>query len=213
LPIRIVLADDHGMIRQGLKVILEAEGFDVPGEAANGIEAVELCQKLRPDVAVLDISMPLLNGIDAAREILKSRPQTKIILLTAHNQEQYVIQGLRHGVTGYLLKENAADELVHAVRAVGGGALYVTAGVSRAVVQAFSARENDPRELLSPRERQVLQLIAEGKSMKDIGALLGISSRTADSHRTKIMEKLALHDTASLVRYAISIGLIPPEKP
>jgi two-component system response regulator NreC len=209
MPIRILLADDHAMIRQGLKAILEAEGFQVPGEASNGIQAVELSQKLRPDIVVLDISMPLLNGIDASRQILEARPQTKIILLTAHTQEQYVLQGLRHGVTGYLLKENAADELVNAVRTVAGGAIYITAGVSRAVVQAFSA---DPsRELLSPRERQVLQLIAEGKSMKEIGALLGISSRTADSHRTKIMEKVALHDTASLVRYAISIGLVPPE--
>jgi DNA-binding NarL/FixJ family response regulator len=209
MSIRIVLADDHAMIRQGLKAILEAEGFQVPGEASNGIQAVELTQKLRPDIVVLDISMPLLNGIDASRQILEARPQTKIILLTAHTQEQYVLQGLRHGVTGYLLKENAADELVNAVRTVAGGAIYITAGVSRAVVQAFSA---DPsREVLSPRERQVLQLIAEGKSMKEIGALLGISSRTADSHRTKIMEKLALHDTASLVRYAMSIGLVPPE--
>ncbi len=209
MPIRIVLADDHTMIRQGLKAILEAEGFQVPGEASNGIQAVELTQKLRPDIVVLDISMPLLNGIDASRQILEARPQTKVILLTAHTQEQYVVQGLRHGVTGYLLKENAADELVNAVRTVAGGAIYITAAVSRAVVQAFSA---DPsRELLSPRERQVLQLIAEGKSMKEIGALLGISSRTADSHRTKIMEKLALHDTATLVRYAMSIGLVPPE--
>jgi two-component system, NarL family, response regulator NreC len=213
MPIRVLLADDHAMIRQGLKVILEAEGFNVPGEASNGVEAVDLSQKLRPDIVVLDISMPLLNGIDAAREILKARPQTKIILLTAHTQEHYVIQGLRHGVTGYILKENAADELVHAVRAVAGGAIYVTAGVSRAVVQAFSAQKDNSREVLSPRERQVLQLIAEGKSMKDIGALLGVSSRTADSHRSKIMEKLALHDTASLVRYAIDIGLIPFEKP
>jgi DNA-binding NarL/FixJ family response regulator len=213
MSIRIVLADDHTMIRQGLKVILEAEGFDVPGEAGNGVEAIALCQRLRPDVAVLDISMPLLNGIDAAREILKERPQTKIILLTAHTQEHYVVQGLRQGVTGYILKENAADELVHAVRAVAGGAIYVTAGVSRAVVQAFSPKHEDSRGRLSPRERHVLQLIAEGKSMKEIGAILGVSSRTADSHRTKIMNKLALHDTASLVRYAISMGLIPPEKP
>jgi DNA-binding NarL/FixJ family response regulator len=211
MPIRILLADDHAMIRQGLKAILEAEGFQVPGEASNGIEAVELSQKLRPDIAVLDISMPLLNGIDASREILKARPQTKIILLTAHTQEHYAVQGLRQGVTGYLLKENAADELVNAVRTVASGAIYITAGVSRAVVQAFAG--DNSRELLSPRERQVLQLIAEGKSMKDIGSILGVSSRTADSHRTKIMEKLALHDTASLVRYAISIGLVPSEKP
>jgi two-component system response regulator NreC len=211
MPMRVVLADDHAMIRQGLKAILEADGFQVVGEAANGSEAVGLCQKVRPDVAVLDISMPLLNGLDAAREILKTRPQTKIILLTAHTQERYVVESLRQGVTGYLLKENAADELVQAVRAVGGGAIYVTSGVSRSVLQAFSVKAADSDELLTPRERQLLQLIAEGKSMKEIGALLGVSSRTADSHRTKIMSKLGLHDTASLVRYAIRAGLVSPE--
>lgn len=197
------------MIRQGLKVILEAGGFQVVGEGSNGVEALDLCQKVRPDVAVLDISMPLLNGLDAAREILKVHPQSKIILLTAHTQERYAVEGLRHGVMGYLLKENAADELVEAVRAVGRGAIYVTPGVSRSVIQAFSTQAETSEELLTSRERQLLQLIAEGKNMKEIGALLGVSSRTADSHRTKIMNKLGIHDTASLVRYAISIGLVP----
>jgi two-component system, NarL family, response regulator NreC len=212
MPIRIVLADDHVMIRQGLKVILEAEGFQVAGEASNGSEAVDLCQKVRPDVAVLDISMPLLNGLDAARDILKTHPQLKIILLTAHTQERYVIESLRYGVTGYLLKENAADELVQAVRAVSGGAIYLTAGISRSVLTAFSGNAVDsPTDLLSSRERQVVQLIAEGKSMKEIGSLLGVSSRTADSHKTKIMNKLGLRDTAALVRYAIRAGLISPE--
>jgi two-component system response regulator NreC len=209
MPIRIVLADDHAVIRQGLKVILEAEGFQVAGEASNGIEAVELCRRVRPNVVVLDVSMPLLNGLDAAREILKTHPQTKVILLTVHTQERYVLQSLRYGITGYLLKENAADELVNAVRLVAGGAIYVTSGVSRTVVQAFSEKRGVSAELLSPRERHVLQLIAEGKSTKEIGALLGVSSRTADSHRTKIMKKLDLHDTASLVRYAINVGLVP----
>lgn len=212
MPIRIVLADDHVMIRQGLKVILEAEGFQVAGEASNGSEAVDLCQKVRPDVAVLDISMPLLNGLDAARDILKTHPQLKIILLTAHTQERYVIESLRYGVTGYLLKENAADELVQAVRAVSGGAIYLTAGISRSVLTAFSGNAVDsPTDLLSSRERQVVQLIAEGKSMKEIGSLLGVSSRTADSHKTKVMNKLGLRDTAALVRYAIRAGLISPE--
>ena len=148
-------------------------------------------------------------GLDAAREILKVHPQSRIILLTAHTQERYAIEGLRHGVMGYLLKENAADELVEAVRAVGRGAIYVTPGVSRSVVQAFSAKGGASDELLTSRERQILQLIAEGKNMKEIGALLGVSSRTADSYRTKIMSKLGIHDTASLVRYAIGIGLVP----
>jgi DNA-binding NarL/FixJ family response regulator len=208
MPIRIVLADDHAMIRQGLKLILVTEGFEVAGEASNGVEAVNLCESLRPEVAILDISMPLLNGLDAAREILKLHPQTKIILLTAHTQERYAVEGLRYGISGYLLKENAADELVQAVQAVGRGAIYVASGVSRSVVQAFSAASNDSGQQLTSRERQVLQLIAEGKNMKEIGELMGFSSRTADSHRTKIMKKLGVRDMATLIRYAISIGLV-----
>jgi two-component system response regulator NreC len=210
-PIRIVLADDHSMVRQGLKVILEAEGYHVAAEASNGREAVEMCHKVQPDVAVLDISMPLLNGLDAARELLQERPQIKIILLTAHTQEQYVLESLRHGVTGYLLKENAAEELVDAIRAVSAGAIYLTSGVRRSVLRAFSEKSVDSQDPLSSRERQVLQLIAEGKSMKEIGSLLGVSSRTADSHRTKIMSKLGVHDTAGLVRYAIRSGLASSE--
>jgi DNA-binding NarL/FixJ family response regulator len=213
MAVRIVLADDHTIIRQGLKVMLESEGFQVVGEAANGYEALKTCETLRPEVAVLDISMPLLNGLDAAREILKAEPRTKIILLTVHTQDRYVLQSLRVGVSGYLLKDNAAEELVQAIRAVCRGNMYLTSAVSRTVVQAFLSARNDSGEPLTPRERQVLQLIAEGKTMKEVGAILGVSSRTADSHRTNIMNKLGIHDTASLVRYAISIGLVPPENP
>lgn len=212
MPIRVLLADDHTMIRQGLRLTLGAEGFEVVGEASNGADALDLCEKFRPDVAVLDISMPVLNGLDAAREILKACPQTKIVLLTVHSHERYVLQSLRDGITGYLLKDDAAEELVQAIRAVCGGAIYVTSRVSRSVVQALSEKKEDADDVLSPRERQVLQLIAEGKNMKEIGALLGVSSRTADSHRTKIMNKLGLHETAGLVRYAIRIGLVSPDK-
>ena len=213
MPIRIVLVDDHAMIRQGLKVILESEGFQVAGEASDGREAIALCRRVRPDVAVLDISMPLLNGLDAAQEIMKERPQVRIVLLTAHTQERYVLESLRRGITGYLLKENAADELVHAVRAVSGGAIYLTSKVSRSVLQAFSEKAEDPGDPLNTRERQVLQLIAEGKGMKEIGSLLGVSSRTADSDRANIMNKLGLRDIASLVRYAIRTGLVSSEMP
>lgn len=213
MALRIVLADDHVIVREALRVVLQAKGFQVAGEASDGAEAVDLCQKLRPDVAVLDISMPLLNGLDAAHTISKTCPQTKIVLLTVHTQERYVVRALRYGVTGYLLKENAADELVGAIGAVCSGAIYVTSGVSRAVVQALAENEEDSKELLSPHERQVLQLIAEGKSMKEIGARLRVSRGTADLHRANLMNKTGLHDTASLVRYAIRIGLIPDEKP
>ena len=208
MSIRVILADDHVMIHHGLKVILETEGFQVVGEASNGIDAVGLCQKLRPDVAVLDISMPLLNGLDAARQITDEQSQIKVILLTAHTQDRYVLEGLRHGVNGYLSKENASDELVDAVRAVSGGAIYLTGGISRPVLRVFAesvnAQDADP---LSARERQVLQLITEGKNMKEIGSLLGVSSRTADSHKASIMNKLAIHDVAGLVRFAIRTGL------
>lgn len=213
MAVRILLADDHTIIRQGLKLMLEAEGFQVIGEASNGYEAISLFQSLRPEVAILDISMPLLNGLDAAREILKADSQSKIILLTVHTQDRYVLQSLRVGIAGYLLKDNAADELVQAIKTVCRGDMYLTPCVSRTVVQAFLSHGQDSDEPLTPRERQVLQLIAEGKTMKEVGAILGVSSRTADSHRTKIMNKLAIHDTASLVRYAISIGLVPPENP
>jgi DNA-binding NarL/FixJ family response regulator len=213
MPIRIVLADDHTMIRQGLKAILESEGFQVAGEASNGRDAIATCQRVRPDVAVLDISMPLLNGLDAAQEIIKERPEVKIVLLTAFTHERYVLESLRHGVTGYLLKENAADELVQAVRAVNQGAIYLASKVSRSVLRTLSEKVDDSGDPLSARERQVLQMIAEGKSMKEIGALLGVSSRTADSHRTNIMNKLGLYDTASLVRYAIRTGLVSSEIP
>jgi DNA-binding NarL/FixJ family response regulator len=208
VTIRILLADDHAMVRRGLRMVLESGGFEVAVEASNGLEALDLCQSVRPDVAVLDISMPLLNGLDAAAEILKRHPKTKVILLTAHRQERYVAEGLRQGVTGYLLKESAPEELVNAVRTVGEGAVYLGSGVPHSVVQSFSGKADDSGSSLSSRERQVLQLIAEGKSMKEIGALLGVSSRTADLHRHKIMTKLGLHDIASLVRYAIRIGLI-----
>lgn len=209
MPIRIILADDHVMVRHGLKVILEAEGFQVVGEASNGRDAVGLCQQLRPDVAVLDISMPLLNGVDAARQIVSDQPQAKIILLTAHTQDRHVLEGLRHGIHGYLLKENASDELVDAVRAVSGGAIYLTGAISRPVLRVFSESVNvQDTDLLSARERQVLQLIAEGKNMKEIGSLLRVSSRTADSHRASIMNKLAIHDVAGLVRFAIRTGLV-----
>ena len=211
MPIRILLADDHAMIRQGLKSILESEGFQVIAEAANGRDTVGLCQRVRPDVAVVDISMPLMNGVDAAREIVKERPQVKVILLTAHTQDRYVVEGLRHGVSGYVLKENAADELVQAVRAVSGGAIYLTSRASRPVLQAFSQTSQQAQDSLSSRERQVLQLIAEGRSMKEISSLLGVSSRTADSDKAKIMRKLGIHDTAGLVRYAIRTGLISAE--
>jgi two-component system response regulator NreC len=207
---RVILADDHVMVRQSLRALLEREGFLVLGEAADGQEAVRLVLATNPDVAVLDISMPLFNGLDAAMELSRSSPKTKVILLTQHDEKPYVVQALRCGVKGYVLKKQAANDLVQAAREVCRGQVYLSPGVTRAVVEAYAdpASANDPP--LSLRERQVLQLIAEGKTTKHIAALLGISAKTVESHRTKLMQKLDIHEIAGLARYAIRHGLVQP---
>ena len=205
-----MLADDHLIVRQGLKVLLEREGFNVVGEACDGREAVRLAQELCPDIALLDLSMPLLNGVDAGRAILQASPKTKIVLLTMHTENHHVLDALRAGIKGYVLKTKAAEELVQAIQEVSLGKLYLTPGVSEVVVQAYLAKSDLPPEPLSLREREVLQLIAEGKTTKEVAVVLGISVKTAESHRTRMMEKLNVHETASLVRYAIKRGLVQP---
>jgi len=210
MRIRILLADDHMMVRQGIRALLEKEGFEVVAEAMDGREAVRLAEKLKPDVAVLDIAMPLLNGIDAAREIRRASPRTKTTLLTVHEENQYVVEALRAGVTGYVVKTKAADDLVKAIKEVSLGAVYMSPGVSREAVRAYLDGTEPSNDGLTPREREVLQLVAEGKTTKEVAAVLGISVKTAESHRSRIMEKLDIHETASLVRYAIRLGVIQP---
>jgi two-component system response regulator NreC len=205
---RLLLADDHVMMRDGLRSILKEEGFEVVGEASDGREAVKLGQSIEPDVAILDISMPLLNGIDAAREILKNSPKTKIIILTMYTDDRYILASLRAGVAGFVLKSKAASSLVQAISAVCKGEIYLSSGVSKVVVDAFLAKDDAPFDPLSEREREVLQLIAEGKNTKEVGSILGISAKTAESHRTNIMQKLHIHDVAGLVRYAVREGLV-----
>ena len=207
---RLLLADDHPMFRQGLRALLEREGYEVVAEAANGHEALRLARELNPDVAVLDLGMPLMNGIDAAREIQKRSPHTQVVLLTMYEEDAYVLDALRAGIRGYVLKAQAAADVVAAIREVLKGAVYLSPGISEAVVNAYRNKTDIPRDPLTGREHQVLQLIAEGKSTKEVASLLGLSVRTADSHRTRIMQKLEIHETASLVRYAIRSGLIKP---
>lgn len=210
MRLRIILAEDHTIVLEGLRSLLEKEGFDIVGEAQDGRLAVELAKKLKPDIAILDIAMPALNGIDAAREILRASPDTRTILLTIHDSNQYVVEALRAGVSGYLLKTRAASDLIQAIKEVSRGALYVSPGLSRDVVKSFLEHKDFKADPLTPREREVLQLIAEGKTTKEVGVILGISGKTAESHRTRIMEKLDIHETATLVRYAIRQGVIQP---
>jgi two-component system response regulator NreC len=210
MTIRVFLADDHELVRQGLKALLEREGFQVVGEASNGQEALRLVPDARPDVAVLDISMPILNGLDAARELQKSSRKTRSILLTRHDENQYVTEALRAGVRGYVLKNQAANDLVHAIQQVCRGEIYLSPSISSTVVEAFLSKTPLPTDPLTSRERQILQLIGEGRSSKDIAVLLGISIKTAESHRTRLMGKLDIHELASLVRYAIRRGLVQP---
>jgi two-component system response regulator NreC len=210
MPVRVLLADDHALVRQGLKALLEREGLEVAGEASNGEELVRLAPQVRADVAILDIGMPVLNGLDAARELQKVCPETKIVVLTRHEEDQYVIEALRAGVKGYVLKSQAATELVQAIHQVWRGRIYLSPGVTHAVVEAYLSGAEVASDSLTARERQVLQLVSEGKSTKEIANILGISVKTAESHRGRLMRKLDIHETANLVRYAIRRGLVQP---
>ncbi len=193
-----------------MRVILEREGFKVIAEAANGREAVEWCEKLHPDIAVLDLSMPLLNGIDAAREIRRVSADTKTIILTMHNERHFILAGLRAGTRGFVMKTRSAVELVHAVREAARGGAFFSPEVTQAAVEAYQNKSELPEDPLTPRERQVLQLIAESKTTKEIAPLLGISVKTVETYRSRIMEKLGIHQTAGVVRYAIRHGVVEP---
>jgi DNA-binding NarL/FixJ family response regulator len=210
MPTQILVADDHQMVRQGLRAILEREGFLVVAEASDGQHALQLAEKFHPDVALLDVAMPLLNGLDAAKEIHRTSPKTKTILLTMHTEQHYILEGLRSGAKGFVLKTHAAEDLVRAIREALRGGTYLSPEVSEAVVQAYRNNTESPLDPLSARERQVLQLIAEGKTTKEVAHILAISVKTAETYRTRIMGKLDLHETASMVRYAIRRGLVQP---
>lgn len=207
---KVLIADDHQIVRQGLKVLLERERFTVVAEAVDGKEAVRLANELRPDVTILDLTMPLLNGLEAAREILREGGCTRVILLTMHAEEHQVAIALRAGVRGYVLKTQAAEDLTHAIRAVVAGQTYLSPAVSSLIVNAYVSGERPAADPLAPRERQVLQLVAEGKTSKEIAAIMNLSVKTAESYRTRLMEKLEIHQTAGLVRYAIRNGIVEP---
>ena len=211
MPIGILLADDHPIFRKGLRSLLENEGFTVLGEASDGHEAIKLTEKFHPDVVVLDFSMPRLNGIDAAKEIRRVSPRSKVILLTVHREEQYVLAAINAGIKGYVLKSEAATALAEAIQEVTRGNAYLSPGIAQCAVDSFVVKSVDgPIEVLSPRELQVLQLIAEGNTAREIAAQLTLTVKTAESYRTALMGKLDIHETANLVRYAVRRGLVKP---
>ena len=214
---RIVLADDHALVRQGFRALLGAiADFEVVGEAANGREALRLIRALAPEVALIDISMPELNGLDATAHALREQPQLKVIIISMHATEAYVLEALRAGAAGYLLKDADAGELERAIRAVARGERYLTPSVSHHVIERFMRAERgetvSEAEALSPRHREVLQLIAEGKSTREIAARLNLSVKTIETHRAQLMQRLDIFDVAGLTRYALRIGLIDPER-
>lgn len=210
MGIKVLIAEDHVMVRQGLRALLDREGFDVVAEVSNGHEAVQSSAETEPDVVVMDISMPVMNGVDAAHEIAHRAPKSKAVLLTRYDDDQYVLAGLRAGARGYVLKSQAADDLAHAIRQVFRGELYLSPGVSRVVVEAFLSKTDLPGDRLTPREREVLKLIGEEKTTRELAGVLNISVKTAESHRTRLMQKLDIHTTAGLVRYSIRLGLVQP---
>jgi two-component system, NarL family, response regulator NreC len=207
---RVLLADDHKMMRDGLRAIIaKEEGFDVVGEAANGHEAVTLARRLKPQVVIMDISMPELNGVDATRQLLLDLPGIKVIALSMNADRRYVLAMFRAGAVGYLLKNSASEELIQALRAVTDDLTYVSPSIAAVVVDNYvsSTSEISADKPLSPRERELLQLLAEGKSSKDIASRLNLALPTVESHRRQIMDKLGLRTIAELTKYAIREGI------
>lgn len=204
----VIIADDHAMFRQSMSEFLSRNGFDVIEEVENGHEAIRAARKLKPDIAILDLSMPLLNGIDSARDIQKRSPETLLVLLTMYDDDMSVLEALKAGIRGYVLKSQTSEDLLVALRDVQQGSVYLSPGVSNAVVKAYTSHSEVVPNKLSDREKQVLQLIAEGHTTKSIAAMLFVSVKTAESHRTHIMQRLDIHNVATLVRYAIRNGMI-----
>lgn len=205
---RVLLAEDHQIVRQGVRSLLEKAGHVVVGEASDGQEAIRLARTLFPDIAVLDVAMPRLNGLDTAREIRSLSPKTKTILLTMYTDKAYILEAMKVGVKGYVVKTEAADDLIRAIREISRGEIYLSPSIANSLVGAYLDDSQLPADSLTRRERQVLHLIAEGNTTKEIAHQLNISFKTAESHRSRLMRKLDLHDIAGLVRYAIQKGII-----
>lgn len=214
-PIRILLAEDHTLVRSGLRALLSrSEDFDVVGEAGNGREAVAMAEGLHPDLVLMDISMPMLNGIEATSRIVGRHPHTRVIVLSVHASEEYVAQALQAGASGYVLKGAEIAELEFAIRSVAEGHHYLAPGVSRQVIDEYVGRVSGATvrtPALTSRQREILQLIAEGRTSKEVASLLDLSVKTVEAHRSQIMRRLGVRDLTALVRYAVREGLVSPE--
>jgi len=214
--LRVLLADDHNLVRAGIRALLEASGgIEVVAESGDGREALELIIKHRPDVALLDIGMPGLNGLEVAKRAAQASPRTRVVILSMHADATYVRQALRAGAAGYLLKGAAVAELPLALQSVMRGETYLTPKISRTIVEGFLREDTEEPgllEALTARQREILQLIAEGKATKEIAQLLDLSVKTVETHRMRMMERLGIHDVAGLVRFAVRAGLVPPDE-
>lgn len=215
--VRIVVADDHRMVREGIVRILEdAEGFEVVAQAADGVEAVEMTLSLRPDIVIMDLTMPRLSGLDAVRRINEAIPGMRILVLTVHEDEEYIVPIVKAGASGYLVKDSASTDLTDAVTALSNGDTYFGRQASRVLAEQYqrpSRVTSDPYGALTDREREVFHLVIEGRTSKEISAIMKIAAKTADNHRSNMMSKLGLHNTAEIVRYAARKGLLPDNMP
>src|SRR5665213_710749 len=213
---RILIADYHGIVRAGLKLLLDRlPDMEVVGEAADGREAVRLAAEVHPDITIMDIGMPLLNGLDAAAQIVRENERAGIIILSMHTDESYILRALNAGAKGYLLKDHADEDLERAIRSVAAGKPYFSPSIAQALLEDYvglmrERRVVDSYDLLTEREREVLQLLAEGKSNKEVAAVLNVSPHTIETHRTNLMQKLNLHNTAEIVLYAVRKAIIMP---
>ncbi len=210
----ILLADDHNIVRQGLRALLQSEPhFRLVGEASDGIEAVRLAEKLKPDVLITDVMMPGLNGLEVTRQVAKMLPQTRVIILSMYTNDAYVLEALKNGALGYVLKDSQAADLIQAVKEVIAGNRYLSPPLSERALELYLRKvesvPDDPYELLTSREREVLQLVAEGRTSAEIANRLFISPRTAEGHRANLMKKLGLQNNADLIRLALKRGILP----
>ncbi len=216
---KVLIADDHGIVRTGLRLLLEKlPDMELVGEAVDGRQAVRMAQELRPDVVVLDIAMPLLNGLEAAAQIVKENDRVGVIMLSMYADESYVLRALDAGARGYLLKDKADDDIERAIRTVAGGRPFFSPSIAQALLEDYvrlmrDRKVQDSYDLLTEREREVLQLLAEGKSNKEAASVLNLSPYTVESHRMNLMQKLNLHNTAEIVLYAVRKGIVMAEGP